>query len=185
MAIFKQFFIAAVCTLLLVSTSAFADKNANGEKCKSVNAVWNGTGEFFEDPEVCDGWDYCFPGTLKGKPTGEMMFFGSLTTEMLDPFGTNFPINVAAAEQHIYTKRGDIYIKSHTLFDYETGVFTELLVVTGGTGKYEGATGRIVTSIDPRKPFDFNGPAYLKGKICTPNMNIGDDDEDDDNDDLD
>jgi len=172
MEILKQIFMTAVLALLMVSTSSFAYMNADGDKCEPVDTTWYGTGEFFQDPVVCDGWDYCFPGTLTGKPTGEWMFFGSLTTEMLDPFGTNFPINISASEQHIYTKRGDIYARSHTLFDYDTGAFTELLVVTGGTGEYEGATGRMVNSTklppSPGKPVDFNGPATLTGYICAP-----------------
>jgi hypothetical protein len=162
----KRFFMSAVFALLLVSPAAFANQ------CENVKATWYGTGDFFQDPEVCDGFDYCFPGTLTGKPKGEWMFFGSNATEMLDPFGTNFPINIAAGEQHIYTKRGDIYTVSHTLFDYDTAVFTELLVVTGGTGKYEDATGRIVNStmLPPTEgqPIDFNGPSVLTGYICTP-----------------
>lgn len=155
--------------LLLVFPPAFA--NPDGEQCKPVNAVWYLT-DYLEGPENCDGFDYCIPGSLTGTPNGEMTYFGNGSDEIWDPFGTGYSINMAMGEERISTPHGDIYSLTHVVFDFDSAVWTELLIVTGGTGKYENATGRMVfhTKLPPSpgKPISFNGPVSLAGLICTP-----------------
>ena len=155
--------------LLLVFPAAIA--NPDGDQCKPVNAVWYLI-DYLEGPENCNGFDYCIPGRLTGTPNGEMTFFGNILDEIFDPFGTGFNINMAKGEEHISTKHGDIYTLAHTVFDFDTAVWIELLIVTGGTGKYENATGSMVfhnkLPPSPGKPISFDGPVSLFGLICVP-----------------
>ena len=182
----KRFFMSAVFALLLVSPTAIADHNGGGgqgggghgggghndgsELCESVNAVWNGT-DFFRNPEQCDGFDYCIVGTLTGEPTGTLTFLGMSADEHNDPFGTNLPVNVSPCHELITTQDGDINVRCHNLFDQVNGVYTELLIVEGGTGKYEGATGTMVNSskLLPTAlvPLNWDEPSLLTGFICT------------------
>ena len=91
---------------------------------------------------------------------------------MFDPFDTGYNVNLGLGEERISTKHGDIYSTSHVLFDFDTAVGTELLIVRGGTGKYENATGRMVyhTKLLPStgKLISFWGPMSLFGVVCTP-----------------
>ena len=178
----KQFFMSIALALLLVSPTAFAGPGGGqgggghgggghgGDYCEPVNAIVNPT-DYLEDPAQCDGYDYCIPGTLSGEPTGELTYLGTNATETLDPFGTNLSLNVAAGNIGISTPDGDIEITSHTLYHFTDSVYTELYVVTGGTGKYEGATGTMVNSSNmlptAEVPLDFNAPTSLTGYICT------------------
>ena len=176
----NRVFMSAVLALLLVSSTAFAGSGGGqgggghhddgSEYCEPVDAVVTPTG-YFKTPNQCDGFDYCIPGTLSGEPTGELTYFGTNATEELDPFGTNLPVNVAAGNIGISTPDGDIDITSHTLYNLENSVYTELYVVTGGTGKYEGATGTMVNSSKllptAEVPLDFYAPTSLTGYICT------------------
>lgn len=175
MRIIKLFLIIAVFALSLVSTGAFAGRNPNSNKCESVKAVWYLT-DYQEGEGNCGvGFTYCIFGTLTGQPNGEMIYFGNDDPldgkEMLNPFGTDYEINIAVGEEHISTQNGDIYTISHTLYDYDSGVWTELLNIYGGTGMYERATGQMVfgTQLPPsrNKPIAFEGPAVLTGYICT------------------
>ena len=155
--------------LLLVFPATFAD--SSGEQCMPVNAVWYLT-DYLEGPDNCDGYDYCIPGSLTGTPNGEMTFFGNESDAIWDPFDTGYSINLGVGEERIWTRHGEIFSLSHSVFDFDTAVWTELLIVTGGTGKYESVTGRMVfhnkLPPSPGKPISFDGPVTLVGSICTP-----------------
>ena len=155
--------------LLLVFPAAYADRSV--EQCKPINAVWYLT-DYLVGPGNCDGFDYCIPGSLTGTPNGEMTYFGMFADEIYNPIATSYSINIGFGEERISTQHGEIYSLTHTIFDFDTGVWTELLIVYGGTGKYENATGRMVfhTKLPPSpgKPISFDGPTTLLGSICTP-----------------
>jgi hypothetical protein len=155
--------------LLLVFPATFAD--SHGDPCKPVNAVWYLT-DYLVGPDNCDGYDMCIPGRLIGTPNGTMTYFGYDADIVFDPFGTGFPVAMGMGEERIWTQHGEIFSVTHTLFDFATSAWTELLIVTGGTGKYENATGRMVfhTKLPPSrgKPISFDGPTTLVGMICTP-----------------
>lgn len=162
-------------TLLILTALLFAFSPAcadpGGDQCKPVNAVYYLT-DYLEGPENCDGFDYCIPGSLTGTPNGTMTYFGNFADAIFDPFDTGYSVNVGLGEERISTRHGDINMLAHSMFDYGTAVFTELLIVTGGTEKYENATGRMVfhTNLPPSpgKPISFDGPVSLTGMICTP-----------------
>ena len=155
--------------LLMVFPATFADSRS--DRCQPVNADWYLI-DYIEGPEYCDGYDYCIPGRLTGTPNGEMTFYGNYSDEIWDPFGTGYSINMGLGEERISTRHGEIHSLAHTIFDFETAVWTELLIVTGGTEKYENATGRMVfhnkLPPSPGKPISFNGPVSLAGFVCTP-----------------
>jgi hypothetical protein len=162
----KQFFMTAVATLLLATTSAI------GDQCMSVKAKWNETG-FSTDPEVCGvGYDWCISGKLQGSIKGELWLYTTGDRQDLyDPYGVGLAdLIVGSADQTIYTKDGDIQMKAYGLYETVTTVFTELSVVTGGTGKYAGATGQMVAYPDASRPSDYyySGPLYYLGRVCTP-----------------
>jgi hypothetical protein len=161
--------LAFFLALLLVFPATFADDSS--DRCQPVNAVWYLT-DYLVGPDNCDGYDYCIPGSLTGTPNGEMTFFGNVSDEIWDPFNTGYSINLGLGEERIWTQHGAIYSLTHAIFDFDTAVWTELLIVTGGTGKYESATGRMVfhnkLPPSPGKPISFDGPISLVGLICTP-----------------
>lgn len=159
----KKFLMTAVSALLLVTTSAF------GGECMRVNAVANETA-YLEAPD-CNGFDFCISYDLKGKPKGELWLYSNYgeTHQLPDPLGTGLPFHVSHAEYRLDTKDGDIYMSTNAIYDMMTTVFAEVSIVTGGTGKYEGATGNVVGYVNSRKPSDwyFSGPIYFIGNICT------------------
>jgi hypothetical protein len=136
-----------------------------------LNAVWYLT-DYIDGPEYCDGFDYCILGSLTGTPNGTMTFFAYYADQIFDPFDTGYNINVGVGEERISTKHGDINMLAQSMFDFDTSIMTELLIIRGGTGKYENATGRMVFHTrlppSPGKPVSFDGPLSLSGMICTP-----------------
>ena len=162
--------VIAVFALLLSYTSAFARKGDNSYKCEPVTAVWYQT-EFLEGEENCDvSFSYCIVGTLEGSLNGELTYYGNEEREKLDPFETGLPINTSAGEERFTSPYGDINMITHNYYDFDSNVWTELLVMYDGTGIYEGATARMVfgTKLPPTKnePVSFEGPAVLTGYIC-------------------
>ncbi len=164
----KHFLI--LLAMLLVFPMANAAKIGDYQ-CNPVNAVAYVTG-YLEGPENCDGFDYCVLGSLTGTPNGEITYFSNWADEVLDPFGTGDNMVLGVGEERISTRHGDIYTLSHITYDLDTDVYTELLTVKAGTGKYENAIGRMVyhTKLPPSpgKPISFFGPISLFGVVCTP-----------------
>ena len=173
----KQLFMTAVSALLLATTSAF------GEECTAVTAVADEPGDFYGsyDP-VCEGFQFCILSQLEGDIAGEWWFFSTYTKnkgnkidkdyQLDDPFETGLPFWLSYAVSRIETGNGDIYTSSHAIYDDDSTVFTEVNIVTGGTGNYIGATGNLLGYVDPREPPNtdtyHDGPIYIIGKICTP-----------------
>lgn len=156
--------------MLLVFPFAGA-KEDDGNQCHPVNAVYYMT-DYLIGAENCDGFDYCILGTLTGTPNGELTWLAYVADEIYDPFGTGYNINIGVGEERISTREGDIYSLSHATFDFDTSAWTELWIVTGGTGAYENATGTMVfhtkLPASTGKPISFEGPVSLSGMICTP-----------------
>ena len=145
-----------------------------GDDCRHINATWNLTG-FIVDPRECDGFSYCVPGDLRGNLNGEMIGYFNDADTIFDLFGSGDDVNIYLGEERITTRQGEIFARAHGTFDLSTFLFQELLVVTGGTGRYDGATGRLLfqvrlplarTDTDPS-----DGPVLLQGEICTPAYN--------------
>ena len=172
MNILNRFSITAVFALLLISTSAF------GDECTLVNAEAN-QARYSQSPKVCNGFDFCYLNDLTGSPNAELWFYSSFSTQLSDPFDTGLPFHASAAETHIYTEDGDIYMQTNGIWDLDTTVFAALSIVTGGTGKYENATGNVLGYIDSREPSNdyYGGPVYYVGRICGPNIPSDDDDD--------
>jgi hypothetical protein len=136
--------------------------------CRPVNATNHETG-FFEGEELCDGWDYCISGTLTGTFVGTMMEYFSAAYEMFDVFGTGDPVNTYAGETRISTRHGHIWGTIHGSYDFSSYLWTEIVIVKGGTGKYENATGRMVIHDMPTAHVQpIGGVNTLAGFICTP-----------------
>ena len=176
----KQIFMTAGLALLLATTSAFGE-------CIIVDAVAQEkeNGFFWEDP-VCEGFQFCILSEVTGEPAGDLWFYSTYyknkgnkldkAYQLVDPFDTELPFWFGNAVARIVTQDGEIYMSSNAIYDDDSTVFTEVTIVTGGTGMYEGATGNVVSYVDPRVdppvPPDEGGyhvgPIYMIGRICTP-----------------
>ena len=158
--------------ILLVLLTAFPVVFAgnNDPRCHPVNATWYES-YFLLGPDNCYGFEYCFVGSLTGTPNGIMTGSYSDSLTLFDVFGSGDKVNTYLGEERIATKHGEIVTAAHGSYDLSTGMFAEMLIVKGGTGKYENATGRMLFNPLPKSPTKdivFTGPIFLSGYICTP-----------------
>lgn len=160
----------ALLAMLLVFSLANANAGA-GKQCRPVIAVYYVT-DYLDGAGNCDGFDYCIPGKLIGTPNGELTCFAYQADAIFDPFGIGYSVNIGVGEERISTRDGDVYSLSHFTFDFGTSAFTKLWIETGGTGKYENATGTMLFPTQlpgsKGKPISFEGPISLIGMISTP-----------------
>lgn len=157
-----------LCLIVLVLGFPVVGGADDGNVCRPVEATAIDTGFLFGE-DVCDGWEYCIPGTLTGTLVGTKMEYFSTAYEMFDVFGTGDPVNTYFGEARISTRHGDIYGTLHGSYDFSSYLWTQFLIVKGGTGKYENVTGRMVMHDLPTAPVQPIGViGTWTGVICTP-----------------
>ena len=123
---------------MLVVLCLFASTAVWGEKCKKVNSRHLEPGTILYGPENCDGYDGCvtskISGTFNGTLTERFNFADSY--HLIDDAWafTNYGV--------IETKQGELFFRERSMADFEApDGFVVHINVTGGTGRYEGATG--------------------------------------------
>ncbi len=67
----------------------------------------------------------------------------------------------------IHTRKGDLNISEAGAIDFETGKFSLLWTVMGGTGKWTNAMGQMVT-FGTFNSEAGTGTAHFSGEVCTP-----------------
>lgn len=128
--------------------------------CKQVNAKLEG-GPILFDPD-CDGWDICQEAYLMGTPNGSWWVYLNLDGGYIE-WEDGTIINVT--ESVLQTAHGDIYSVDRAIVAPGAPEgFAQHSTITGGTGRYEGVTGWIVTYFEWVE--DYNG--RLVGEICWP-----------------
>ncbi len=76
-------------------------------------------------------------------------------------------VGLFTAKSTIHTKKGDLFLAEAGSVDGVTGKLADLWTITGGTGKWEGATGQVFAV----GAFNFvsgTGEVLYSGEVCTP-----------------
>lgn len=148
------FGISVVVLCLFVTTPVW------GENCKRINTKFLRVGEILWDPE-CNGYDACRSFELKGTPNGVYTFYANFDTMTPYEDETTF---VFVDDVVIETEHGEIFAEERVI--RHKGAPDGPVIhanITGGTGRYEGATGWYgVIS------WSVGEEGYLDGEMCYP-----------------
>lgn len=158
----------ATAILLAVSLAAAAlfsapAGKAAAAKCKNVRGhVTSQT-----VTENCNSpISLCAAGQFYGAIRGEFFLVGTSLTPTQDTPVTG--VYIFTGDNVIKTREGEIYTKDAgalNLTPGSTGDDISIVTITGGTGKYEGATGRLRAS---GTFSDAGGEFSYEGEVCTP-----------------
>ena len=139
-------------------------------KCKTVEVHMS---NYWEDAgEVVCGWaGYCGEGRLTGTLNGLLLVSGldSDTHYVYDFSGHTWKGQATIEMMH-----GEIFTTTMGINFYGTysagGVYTnsESHAVTGGTGRYEGATGYLLMTYEFFPPDFFPATGEMSGQVCWP-----------------
>ena len=122
--------LTAVMVAALTVAPAYADSNTKTVKGK------------FEEQAFTEGCTspvgLCAAGRFTGAIHGPFEIVVTNATPTSDP-------NVLLLETMsvLHTKKGDLFLSGLTLLNTATGEFSSVDTITGGTGKYAGATGTL------------------------------------------
>ncbi|HEX8558260.1 MAG TPA: hypothetical protein VF668_09170 [Pyrinomonadaceae bacterium] len=108
----------------------------------------------------------CAAGQFYGAIRGELLLVATSLTPTQDTPVTG--VYMYTADDVIKTKEGDIYTKDAgalNLTPGSTGDDVSIITITGGTGAYAGATGRLRAS---GTFSDAGGEFSYEGELCTP-----------------
>lgn len=154
------------CLTLFVITPA-----AMAGDCKKAFVNVGAIVDYYDAPD-CPYQDWLYDGCLASPVTGTLngvwwlYFYGWNVVEVYDPIpghpgfwsGWNFSA--------IYTNKGELWTRDTWSVDVEDsddfGFAAQVSVITGGTGVYEGATGRLGWI-----GTDASGVGSFVGHICT------------------
>ena len=138
-------------------------------KCKTVEVHMNGYWEY-EGIEACGEEGYCGGGRLIGTLNGLLLVSGLFSNhEYL--YGDSI---VWRGQATIEMMHGEIFTTTTGVNYYGTyfagGVVTnsESHAVTGGTGRYEGATGYLLMTYEFFPPEFFPATGEMSGQVCWP-----------------
>jgi hypothetical protein len=158
--------------LSMVLVLLFAGTATAEKKCEKVNAHMRDYVDLFdEDAEEACGPVYvnCGFGRLVGTLNGMYWYGDTGGGEVEFEFPAFGDTAVYKCPVKIITKQGEISatatgVNSWLTFDAVGEYFPhETHVITGGTGRYEGATGVMILQIEY-----LNGVGELTGQICWP-----------------
>ena len=131
-----------------------------GEKCKKVVIHHLDAGPILWGPENCGGYDGCATSKISGT------FNGTLTESFNDADAVHVVDDTYAFTNYgvIETAQGELYFVERSIADFAApDGFAVHMNVSGGTGRYEGATGWM-GSFD-----NFEGTATrMGGEVCWP-----------------
>ena len=159
----------AIAILLAVSLTAAAllsappGKAAAAAKCKNVRGHVTSQTATENCPSPIG---LCAAGQFYGAIRGELFLVATSLTPTQDTPVTG--VYMYTADDVIKTKEGDIYTKDAgalNLTPGSTGDDISIVTITGGTGAYTGATGRLRAS----GTFSESGGEFsYEGELCTP-----------------
>jgi hypothetical protein len=125
---------------------------AEKSNCQAVYAV--GAVRKIIDCPKGKGYNFCMTRELTDRTnliTGQLAYFSGAKESVAHPHDPN--TSVYAAKVMITTADGVLELKEHGLFDNKTLEFTAISTVAGGTGKFEGYSGKLMCL------------GYAKGKV--------------------
>jgi hypothetical protein len=143
---------AAAATAVAIGPGAAA---SNEGRCKTVN------GHLEERQGPGPGF------TATGRLTGGIQGTDHFTLLSTSPTDESTPSVINFVGKSVFdTKRGEIELTVSGAFDTETGKFSDLLTITGATGKWQDASGQLHLF----GFFDIEagvGESDYRGEICT------------------
>ena len=160
-----------VIVMALVVWAAFMVENAVAQiDCKPVNVHMRDYWEY-AGSDACGQKDWCGEARLIGTING-LFFASGMDSDVEYPsFGDS---HVWKGQYTIETKQGEIFTTAVGIQSWETfyiggvGTNQESHVVTGGTGRYEGATGYLLLNYVFFPPDFFPGTGEMSGQVCWP-----------------
>lgn len=117
--------------------------DAEEPSCQAVYAVASARTVVDCPPEK--GFDFCFTRELADQTnliTGQMAYFSGAMKSVDHPHDAD--TTVIAAPVTITTADGVLELEEHALFNSKTLEFAGIETVTGGTGKFEGYSGKLM-----------------------------------------
>ena len=147
----------AAAALLLTSVIAAAPASATPSCHTRIGTV---SIEIFTDSTCLSAVGLCAKVQFRGGLRAESDFVGTSLTPSVDVASTG--IVFLTGDNHIRTRHGDLFVKDAIVFN-TTGEaeFSEVDTIVGGTGLYEGATGRL-------QAVGKNNEGVYTVEICTP-----------------
>lgn len=144
---------ALVLTSVIAAAPASADPNCH-TRHGSV------TIEIITGPTCPSAAGLCAKVQFRGGLRGESDFVGTSLVPSVDVATTG--IVFLTGDNHIRTSKGDLFVKDAIVFN-TTGEaeFSEVDTIVGGTGEFEGATGRL-------QAVGKNNEGSFTVEICTP-----------------
>lgn len=163
---------SAICSACIVLALALVASTASAGDCKPIN-VRVGAAVYL-DPCEYQGlpYEFCIDTPMRGTINGIWSFYGPADNWVLVdlPPGVGDYSGMAAGWglDVLTTKNGEVWAQNAYVYHYDTWslaqdfVYSSTSYITGGTGKYAGATGW----------FGFVGTelkgGIIHGEICTP-----------------
>jgi len=147
----------AAAALLLTSVIAAAPASADPNCHTRHGSV---SIEIITDSTCISDVNLCARVQFRGGLRGDSYFTGTSLTPSIDVIDTG--IVFLTGNNHITTSRGDLFVKDAIVFN-TTGEaeFSEVDTIVGGTGEFEGATGRL-------QALGKNNEGSFVVEICTP-----------------
>jgi hypothetical protein len=161
--------VGLIIFVLLVGALFMAENALAQIKCKTVEVHMSGYWEY-EGIEACGVEGYCGDAKLVGTLNGEL-FVSGLFSDHIYPYGDSI---VWRGQAIIEMMQGEIFTTTTGVNFYGTyfagGVVTnvEAHAVTGGSGRYEGATGYLLMTYEFSPPEWFPGTGEISGQVCWP-----------------
>jgi hypothetical protein len=155
------FFAALVAAAALFA--APAGRASSAAKCKNVRG--HVTSQTLTE-NCASPIGLCAAGQFYGAIRGELLLVATSLTPTQDTPVTG--VYMYTADDVIKTKEGDIYTKDAgalNLAPGSTGDDISIVTITGGTGAYAGATGRLRAS---GTFSEAGGEFSYEGELCTP-----------------
>ncbi len=143
-----------ICMSIVVTLSILGS-NAALADCKQFNGRLSGP--IFEP---CEGFEVCITTKSTGTLAGEQVL--SFIGNLFNIFPTDPLTRGTVSEVVWHTDEGDVFGTDLGVIDFRTFNFASLTTITGGTGKWEGASGLVING------GAANGTVEMSGQICTP-----------------
>ena len=157
--------------MVLIVWAIFMAENAVAQnKCKTVEVHMNGYWEY-AGVAACGEEGWCGEGRLIGTLNGLFLVSGLDSDTEYPAFGDSF---VWRGQATIEMMNGEIFTTSTGVNYWLTGVLggvftnSESHVVTGGTGRYEGATGYLLMHYEFFPPDFFPATGEISGQVYWP-----------------
>ena len=152
-------------TLLIISPAAIAGN------CRDIHANAGVIVDYYVASDCPDQewlYDACLLAPVNGTLNGDWWYYmyGWNAVEVLDPIPGHPGFESGWAFSAFVTNKGELWTRDSWIADLEDtddyGFISQVLVIIGGTGEYEGATGRLGWT-----GTDASGVGRLVGHICT------------------